>query len=267
MTWHHTGVGLSFWPLTFCVLSYKGGSSQSDMYGLGSEQLQVRRVHRGPGGAAVWRAGREERQVLHQTPGPKGQSRVLEDHIWTKLRKCGVMKMWFYFLQYGKQSYTVNDMVFSPDSTKIAIGQSDNIIYVYRIGEEWWVQGRRCFQVVFVVNTDPWNDTFQSFPLTRGDKKAICNKFVQTVSKSVKIHIIDWNKKNLQFYWRCSFCVWQSAVTRLLWPAEHAVVYGLVDGKVSGWQVYTNKTQQKKNFLTNCIYVDTTWLIFCFLVG
>lgn len=97
MTWHHTGVGLSFWPLTFCVLSYKGGSSQSDMYGLGSEQLQVRRVHRGPGGAAVWRAGREERQVLHQTPGPKGQSRVLEDHIWTKLRKCGVMKMWFYF--------------------------------------------------------------------------------------------------------------------------------------------------------------------------
>lgn len=194
MTWHHTGVGLSFWPLTFCVLSYKGGSSQSDMYGLGSEQLQVRRVHRGPGGAAVWRAGREERQVLHQTPGPKGQSRVLEDHIWTKLRKCGVMKMWFFFLQYGKQSYTVNDMVFSPDSTKIAIGQSDNIIYVYRIGEEWWVQGRRCFQVVFVVNTDPWNDTFQSFPLTRGDKKAICNKFVQTVSESVKIHIIGWNK-------------------------------------------------------------------------
>lgn len=39
--------------------------------------------------------------------------------------------------QYGKQSYVVNDMAFSPDSTKIAIGQSDNIIFVYRIGEDW----------------------------------------------------------------------------------------------------------------------------------
>ncbi|MEQ2313666.1 hypothetical protein AMECASPLE_004402, partial [Ameca splendens] len=85
--------------------------------------------------------------------------------------------------KYGKQSYVVNDMVFSPDSTKIAIGQSDNIIYVYRIGEDW------------------------------GDKKAICNKFVQT-----------------------------SAVTRLLWPAESAIVYGLVDGKVRLANTQTNKS-------------------------
>ncbi|XP_058470061.1 intraflagellar transport protein 172 homolog [Solea solea] len=85
--------------------------------------------------------------------------------------------------KYGKQSYTVNDMAFSPDSTKIAIGQSDNIIFVYRIGEEW------------------------------GDKKAICNKFVQT-----------------------------SAVTRLLWPAEHAIVYGLVDGKVRLANTQTNRS-------------------------
>ncbi|KAM9840528.1 intraflagellar transport protein 172 homolog [Aulostomus maculatus] len=85
--------------------------------------------------------------------------------------------------KYGKQSYVVSDMVFSPDSTKIAIGQSDNIIFVYRIGEDW------------------------------GDKKAICNKFVQT-----------------------------SAVTRLLWPAEHAIVYGLVDGKVRLANTHTNKS-------------------------
>ncbi|XP_042245769.1 intraflagellar transport protein 172 homolog [Thunnus maccoyii] len=85
--------------------------------------------------------------------------------------------------KYGKQSYVVNDMVFSPDSTKIAIGQSDNIIFVYRIGEDW------------------------------GDKKAICNKFVQT-----------------------------SAVTCLLWPAEHAFVYGLVDGKVRLANTQTNKS-------------------------
>uniref|UniRef100_A0A3P9PZB4 Intraflagellar transport 172 n=1 Tax=Poecilia reticulata TaxID=8081 RepID=A0A3P9PZB4_POERE len=45
--------------------------------------------------------------------------------------------------KYGKQSYVVSDMVFSPDSIKIAIGQSDNIIYVYRIGEEWYVTSTR----------------------------------------------------------------------------------------------------------------------------
>uniref|UniRef100_A0A3P9LP27 Intraflagellar transport 172 n=1 Tax=Oryzias latipes TaxID=8090 RepID=A0A3P9LP27_ORYLA len=51
--------------------------------------------------------------------------------------------------KYGKDSYAVTAMAFSPDSTKIAIGQSDNIIFVYKIGED-------------------------------GDKKTICNKFVQT---------------------------------------------------------------------------------------
>ena len=39
--------------------------------------------------------------------------------------------------QYGRKSYVVKGMAFSPDSTKIAIGQTDNIVYVYRIGEEW----------------------------------------------------------------------------------------------------------------------------------
>uniref|UniRef100_A0A7N8X0V8 Intraflagellar transport 172 n=1 Tax=Mastacembelus armatus TaxID=205130 RepID=A0A7N8X0V8_9TELE len=76
--------------------------------------------------------------------------------------------------KFGKQSYAVNDMVFSPDSTKIAIGQSDNIIFVYRIGEDWY----------------------------------------------------------------CSL----SAVTCLLWPAEHAIIYGLVDGKVRLANTQTNKS-------------------------
>ncbi|MBN3325630.1 IF172 protein, partial [Atractosteus spatula] len=82
--------------------------------------------------------------------------------------------------KYGKKSYAVKSMAFSPDSTKIAIGQTDNIIYVYKIGEEW------------------------------GEKKVICNKFVQT-----------------------------SAVTCLLWPAEHAIIFGLAEGKV--WQIFKIK--------------------------
>ncbi|XP_048371540.1 intraflagellar transport protein 172 homolog [Sphaerodactylus townsendi] len=75
--------------------------------------------------------------------------------------------------KYGRKSYVVKGMAFSPDSTSIAIGQTDNIIFVYKIGEEW------------------------------GDKKVICNKFIQT-----------------------------SAVTCLLWPEENTIVFGLVEGKV-----------------------------------
>uniref|UniRef100_W5NFZ6 Intraflagellar transport protein 172 homolog n=1 Tax=Lepisosteus oculatus TaxID=7918 RepID=W5NFZ6_LEPOC len=85
--------------------------------------------------------------------------------------------------KYGKKSYAVKSMAFSPDSTKIAIGQTDNIIYVYKIGEEW------------------------------GEKKVICNKFVQT-----------------------------SAVTCLLWPAEHAIIFGLAEGKVRLANTKTNKS-------------------------
>lgn len=49
---------------------------------------------------------------------------------------------------YGKKSYVVKGMTFSPDSAKIAIAQSDNIVFVYKLGEDW------------------------------GEKKVICNKFV-----------------------------------------------------------------------------------------
>lgn len=41
----------------------------------------------------------------------------------------------------------VRAVAFSPDSEKIAVAQSDNIVYVYKIGREW------------------------------GEKKSICNKF------------------------------------------------------------------------------------------
>ena len=29
-------------------------------------------------------------------------------------------------------------LAFSPDSTKIVVGQTDNIIFVYKIGDQWW---------------------------------------------------------------------------------------------------------------------------------
>ncbi|XP_050543646.1 intraflagellar transport protein 172 homolog isoform X2 [Daktulosphaira vitifoliae] len=47
----------------------------------------------------------------------------------------------------GRKSYTVKGLAFSPDSTKIAVGQTDNMVFVYKIGDSW------------------------------GAKKVICNKF------------------------------------------------------------------------------------------
>lgn len=46
------------------------------------------------------------------------------------------------------KSYIVRAVCFSPDNQKIAIAQSDNIVFIYKIGAEW------------------------------GEKKSICNKFL-----------------------------------------------------------------------------------------
>lgn len=37
----------------------------------------------------------------------------------------------------GKKSYYIKGIAFSPDSTKVAVGQTDNIVYVYKIGDDW----------------------------------------------------------------------------------------------------------------------------------
>uniref|UniRef100_A0A915PPW5 Intraflagellar transport protein 172 n=1 Tax=Setaria digitata TaxID=48799 RepID=A0A915PPW5_9BILA len=54
--------------------------------------------------------------------------------------------------RHGKKSYQVRALAFSPDSTRIAVGQTDNIVYVYRVGKLW------------------------------DEKKVICNKFVQSAA-------------------------------------------------------------------------------------
>eukprot|EP00906_Rhabdomonas_costata_P032028 RCo045161 len=48
-----------------------------------------------------------------------------------------------------QKTYVIRAMCFSPDSSKLAVGQSDNIVFVYKLGLEW------------------------------GEKKSICNKFLQ----------------------------------------------------------------------------------------
>ena len=50
----------------------------------------------------------------------------------------------------GPKNYLVRELAFSPDSTKLAIAQSDKIVFVYKLGLEW------------------------------GDKKSICDKFTHS---------------------------------------------------------------------------------------
>ncbi|EFP04115.1 CRE-OSM-1 protein [Caenorhabditis remanei] len=38
---------------------------------------------------------------------------------------------------YGKKSFNVLCMTFSPDSSRIAIGQSDNVLFIYKVGTSW----------------------------------------------------------------------------------------------------------------------------------
>ena len=108
-------------------------------------------------------------------------------------------------MQLGKKSYQVTCLAFSPDSTKIAVGQTDNIIYVYRIGETWlvpfdlWLHTKCIMSIVAHSYVLP----FMIFSC-RGEKKVICNKYIL-----------------------------QSAVTCMLWPVQQAnFVFGQADGKV-----------------------------------
>ena len=52
----------------------------------------------------------------------------------------------------GQKSYLIRGLEFSPDSQKIAVAQSDNIVFIYKVGLDW------------------------------GEKKAICNKFPVSAS-------------------------------------------------------------------------------------
>jgi intraflagellar transport protein 172 len=91
-----------------------------------------------------------------------------------------------FFNFQGPKNYVVRAMAFSPDSNRLAIAQSDNSVFVYKLGLEW------------------------------GDKKSICNKFIQT-----------------------------SPITSLVWPLSrlNEFVYGLAEGKVKVGVLKTNKPQ------------------------
>lgn len=57
----------------------------------------------------------------------------------------------------GKSSYVIRGMDFNADSTKLAVAQSDCIVFVYKFGDSW------------------------------NDKKVICNKFTQPTAVTTLI--------------------------------------------------------------------------------
>jgi intraflagellar transport protein 172 len=75
-------------------------------------------------------------------------------------------------------------LAFSPDSSRLAVAQSDASIFVYKLGLEW------------------------------GEKKTICNKFIQTAD-----------------------------VLSMCWPIGHgnSLIFGLADGKVRLGSLKSNK--------------------------
>eukprot|EP01135_Chromosphaera_perkinsii_P005322 Nk52_evm3s343 gene=Nk52_evmTU3s343 len=82
--------------------------------------------------------------------------------------------------------YVIRALAFSPDSVKLAVAQSDCIVFVYKLGAEW------------------------------GEKKSICNKFLQSCP-----------------------------VTCMIWPISqpNLVVFGLSDGKIRVGNSKSNKSQ------------------------
>ncbi|ESO08535.1 hypothetical protein HELRODRAFT_74793 [Helobdella robusta] len=68
--------------------------------------------------------------------------------------------------KFGKKSYVIKSIAFSPDATKIAVGQTDDILYVYKIGDDW------------------------------GETKSICNKFIHKGA----VTCVAWLPENQLIY-------------------------------------------------------------------
>ena len=96
----------------------------------------------------------------------------VDERKWVRISlydENGEKKEMFQTKPANKNSkyYVVKEIAFSPDSTKLAVSQSDCIIFVYNLGRNW------------------------------GDRKVICNKFEQNSSITSMI----WpNKKNHELF-------------------------------------------------------------------
>ncbi len=54
-----------------------------------------------------------------------------------QIRSISFKTKFFKNEKFGKTSYLVNSLAFSPDATMLAVAQTDNIVFVYKIGSDW----------------------------------------------------------------------------------------------------------------------------------
>ncbi|VDN00883.1 unnamed protein product [Thelazia callipaeda] len=110
----------------------------------------------------------------------------------------------------GKKSYQVKAMIFSPDSSRIAVGQTDNITYIYRVGEMW------------------------------NEKKVICNKFLQTSA----VTSLLWPNEDRLIIGLLEGKAFIELDTFLIRPSARSFISGHSDGSVILFSM-EHKTQNK----------------------
>jgi intraflagellar transport protein 172 len=84
----------------------------------------------------------------------------------------------------GKTSYVIRSVAFSPDSTRLAVAQSDHIVYVYKLGEAWNEKKVICnkFPQAASVTTMVW---LSGGMIVAGNERVACPIFLTIVMKNV----------------------------------------------------------------------------------
>ncbi|KAL7748888.1 hypothetical protein RI367_005801 [Sorochytrium milnesiophthora] len=158
------------------------------------------------------------RKVYSLTWSPNGQKLavVLGDRIVQLYDETGERKDRFATKPVDPKnaaSYRVTALAFSPDSTKLAVAQSDGAVFVYKLGLEW------------------------------GEKKSICNKFINSSSASSSSGSQSSLPTSAAAASAAAASSDQAEVTTLIWPKEqpNVLIYGMADGRVRAGNLKSNK--------------------------
>lgn len=73
-------------------------------------------------------------------PTKPADSKVWVSSLCCELHRCILLCLFpSALISKGPKNYVVTSMAWSPDSSKLAIAQSDNIVFIYKLGLEWFL--------------------------------------------------------------------------------------------------------------------------------